>query len=81
MIEPTADLPTREQCLQRAAQALVDSRALQASRTPRAAAEAAHYPGHRLSVDQLEDLIRERRGLPPIHREAITRTQDGPDAC
>lgn len=60
--------PTREECLRRAAQVYVNSCALQASRTPRAAAEAAWYRGHRLTVDQLEDLIRERRGLPALNR-------------
>lgn len=69
-MSPVERIPTREECLREAAQILVNSNALQASRTPRAAAEAAHYPGHRLTVDQLEDLFRADRGLPALNRAA-----------
>jgi len=37
------------------------------SMTPREQAEAAYTPTSRYSVDELEDLIREERGLEPIH--------------
>lgn len=60
--------PTRDECLREAAQILVNSSAEQAACTPRQAAEAAWYRGHHLTVDQIEDLIRERRGLPPLNR-------------
>lgn len=63
--------PTREECIQAMVQRVVDSIALQATRTPRAAAKAAWYPSHRLTVDQIEDLIRERRGLPAIDRGPV----------
>jgi hypothetical protein len=53
---------TREQALDRAAKILIAGVALQASRTPRAAAEAAWYPGHRLgSVEAIEAVIIQRR--------------------
>lgn len=64
----TDQQPTRGECLAEAAQLIVDGRARQAARTPRQAAVAAWYPGHPLSVDELEDEIRGRRGLPPLNR-------------
>lgn len=53
---------TREQACKRAAEILVADVALQASRSPRAAAEAAWYPGHRLkTVEAIEAAIIQRR--------------------
>lgn len=40
--------------------------------TPREQAEAAWSPTSRLTVDELEDRIRGRRGLPPLDRTATT---------
>ncbi|EFQ82738.1 hypothetical protein HMPREF0063_11947 [Aeromicrobium marinum DSM 15272] len=36
--------------------------------TPREAAEAAHHATNPYTVDELEDLIRADRGLPPLDR-------------
>lgn len=36
--------------------------------TPREQAEAAHRPGHPLTLDELEARIREERGLPPARQ-------------
>lgn len=41
-----------------------------AQMTPREQAEAAWSPTSRHSVDELEDLIRADRGLPPVHAQA-----------
>lgn len=52
----------REQAIRNAAQALIDAVAERASRTPREAAEAAWYPGHRLgTVEAIEAVIVQRR--------------------
>ncbi|MGC9536539.1 hypothetical protein [Streptomyces sp. UG1] len=57
--------PTREQAIRAAAEALLDAVAERASRTPREAAEAAWYPGHRLgSVEAVEAEIFRRRRQP-----------------
>lgn len=61
-IPATAHMPTRAQAIQAAAEALLDAVAERASRTPREAAEAAWYPGHRLgSVEAIEAEIIRRR--------------------
>lgn len=53
---------TRDEAIQRAAGRLLAGVALQASRTPRAAAEAAWYPGHELgTVEAIEAAIIQRR--------------------
>jgi hypothetical protein len=58
----TAPQVTREEAIRRAALVLIGGVQLRASMTPRAAAEAAWYPGHRLgSVEAIERLITERR--------------------
>lgn len=41
-----------------------------AQMTPREQAEAAWSPTSTLTVDELEDRIRIRRGLPPVHAQA-----------
>ncbi|MGW2742326.1 hypothetical protein [Streptomyces sp. NPDC001450] len=52
----------RARAIQAAAVALVDAVAERAARTPREAAEAAYYPGHRLgSVEAIEAEIIRRR--------------------
>ncbi|MFE9810656.1 hypothetical protein [Streptomyces sp. NPDC005548] len=60
-----ADSPSldRERAVRAAAAALVDAVAERAARTPREAAEAAFYPGHRLgSVEAIEaEIIRRRK--------------------
>jgi hypothetical protein len=57
--------PTREECLRQAAQIIVDGHALQASRTPAEAAKAAWYPGHPMSVAEIEAKIRAHRQAAP----------------
>ncbi|MFF9088596.1 hypothetical protein ACF1BE_19630 [Streptomyces sp. NPDC014991] len=60
----SADTPSliRARAIRAAAQALVDAVAERAARTPRAAAEAAYYPGHPLgSVEAIEAEIIRRR--------------------
>jgi hypothetical protein len=58
---------TREQAIARAGKALAEGLATCAQMTPREQAEAAWTPTSRLTVDELEDRIRARRGMKPIH--------------
>lgn len=63
-IPATAHMSVRERAIRAAAEALADAVAERASRTPREAAEAAWYPGHRLgSVEAIEAEIIRRREL------------------
>lgn len=68
----TASVQTRTQAIRAAATALLDAVAEQAARTPREAAEAAWYPGHRLgSVEAIEaEIIRRRAADPALHTRA-----------
>lgn len=59
---------TREQAIQNAAQAFVDGLLTCQQMTPREQAEAAWTPTSRYTVDELEDLIRDQRGLTPLIR-------------
>jgi hypothetical protein len=61
---------SREQAIQTAGEKLAASRVACAQMTPREQAEAAWTPTSALSVDELEDRIREERGLPPRARSA-----------
>lgn len=55
-------MTTREEAIHGAAAVLVEARALRDSMSPREAAEAAWYPGHRLvTVDAIEALIIRQR--------------------
>lgn len=54
----------------KAGEALADMRLTTARMTPREQAEAAWSPTSSCTVDELEDRIRARRGLPPLAREA-----------
>lgn len=67
-VSATAPLSVRERAIHGAAQALIDAVAERASRTPREAAEAAWYPGHRLgSVEAIEaEIIRRRTADPAV---------------
>lgn len=66
LIPATGSVPTRDQAIRAAAAALLDAVAERASRTPREAAEAAWYPGHRLgSVEAIEAEIIRRRAADP----------------
>lgn len=57
-----SDLPTRQECIRRAARTLEFIREERDARTPREAAEAAWYPSHRLgSVEAIEALIIRQR--------------------
>jgi hypothetical protein len=68
-ISATAPPTPRERAIRAAAQALIDAVAERASRTPREAAEAAWYPGHRLgSVEAIEAEIIRRRAADPASR-------------
>ena len=58
---------TYEEGIRRAAQALVDAHATNALLTPREQAERAMHATCEYSVDELEDMVRAQRGLPPIH--------------
>lgn len=60
---------TEEQGVVLAAAALANCLATIAQMTPREQAVAAHQPGCGPSVDELEDRIREGRGLMPLDRE------------
>ncbi|GEP38589.1 hypothetical protein NPS01_22520 [Nocardioides psychrotolerans] len=62
-------MPTRDECIDAAGQALAFSQMAIAQMTPREQAEAAWHPGAPFSVDELEDLIRLGRGLPSAHLE------------
>jgi len=53
-----------------AARAHLNGLATEALMTPREQAEAAWTPGCGYTVDELEDLIRQDRGMPPIHSKA-----------
>lgn len=63
-------MATKEECIDAAGQVLATSHAAIAQMTPREQAEAAWHPGSQLSVDDLEDRIRIRRGLAPLHAQA-----------
>lgn len=63
------DKPTRQQAIAKAGQIFAQMEAAAAQMTPRQLAEAAWSPTSQYSVDELEDRIRHRRGLPPIQRE------------
>lgn len=58
---------TREQAVERAAIAFANTLATCAQMTPREQAEAAWTPTSPYTVDELEDLIREDRGMEPAH--------------
>ena len=60
---------TREQAIERVTDAYVNALATCAQMTPREQAEAAYTPTGP-PVDELEDRIRARRGLPPLARTA-----------
>lgn len=72
LIPATAFVSPRAQAIRAAAAALLDAVAEQAARTPREAAEAAWYPGHRLgSVEAIEaEIIRRRAADPALHTSA-----------
>lgn len=61
-------MKTREEAIADAGRVLAAGWRRQDSLDPRAAALEAHSPGGP-SVDELEDRIRVRRGLPPLHTE------------
>ena len=60
-------MPTEEECIQAAGEVLANGWLAQAQMTAREQAEGAWHPGSRFTVDELEDRIRRKRGLPPIH--------------
>ena len=60
-------MPTEEECIRAAGGVLAASDAACAQMTPREQAEAAWTPTSPYSVDELEDRIRGRRGLAPVH--------------
>ena len=62
--------PTRQECIDAAGVVLAASDAAMAQMTPREQAEAAWTPTSPYSVDELEDRIRQRRGMPPSVRLA-----------
>lgn len=60
---------TPEQAIDNAAHDLAHARATNAQLTPREQAERAWHKTSPYSVDELEDRIRARRGLPPADRK------------
>lgn len=64
---------SREAAIRAAAEALVEAVAERAARTPRAAAEAAYYPGHPLgSVEAIEAEIISRREAEAARSAGLT---------
>lgn len=59
---------TAEQAIDNAARDLAHARLTNAQLTPREQAVAAWHKTSPYSVDELEDRIRARRGMPPINR-------------
>lgn len=60
-------MPTRDECIRGFAGAIANSDAACAQMTPREQAVSAWTSTSPYSVDELEDRIRARRGLAPIH--------------
>lgn len=60
-------MTTREEAVAAAGDLLAEQDLAIASMTPREQAEAAWTPTSPYTVDELEDRIRIRRGLDPIH--------------
>jgi len=65
-------MPSREECIRRAGEILAEGEIAAAQMTPREQAEAAWTPTSPYTVDELEDLIRADRGLPPKHSAAAS---------
>lgn len=65
-------MTTRSESVAAAGRALAATRAAQAGMTPREQAEAAWEPTCGKTVEDLEDQIRDQRGLPRINRRAKT---------
>lgn len=63
-------MKSRAEAIAAAADLFAEQTIAVASMTPREQAEAAWTPTSRLTVDELEDRIRVRRGLAPIHSQA-----------
>lgn len=61
---------TREEAIARAAKSYAAGLLAQEQMTPREQAEAAYQPASRFTVDELEELIRVTRGLPPLRLTA-----------
>lgn len=59
-------MATRQECIAQAGRVLAQARADLAVLSPREQAEAAYTPSGP-SVDEIEDRIRVRRGMTPIH--------------
>lgn len=64
---------TQDECIRRAGAVLAASDAAIAQMTPREQAEAAWTPTSKHTVDEIEDRIRVRRGLDPIHQDQPAR--------
>lgn len=60
---------TEQEAIEAAGRIFATVEAACARMTPREQAEAAWSPTSRLTVDELEDRIRGRRGLPPLERK------------
>ena len=69
---------TEAECIRRAGAVLAASDLAIAQMTPREQAEAAWTPTEPFSIEEKEDLIRERRGLSPVHHDTgeMTRLRD-----
>lgn len=60
-------MPTEQECINAAGAGFAVMRQAVAQMTPREQAEAAWTPTCPVTVDELEDRIRVRRGMPAIH--------------
>lgn len=65
-------MSTRSEAVSNAGRVLAATRAAQAQMTPREQAEAAWEPTCGKTVEDIEDQIRDQRGLPRINRRAKT---------
>lgn len=61
-------MATEEECIRKAGEVLAVGEAACALMTPREQAEAAWTPTSTVTVDELEDRIRLRRGMPVLDR-------------
>lgn len=64
---------SEQDCIRRAGAVLAASDEAIAQMTPREQAEAAWTPTSKHTVEEIEDRIRIRRGLPPIHQDQPAR--------
>jgi hypothetical protein len=62
-------MASREEVVNAAGDLAAEQLLAREAMTPREQAEAAWTPTSRLTVDEIEDRIRARRGLTPVHHQ------------